>query len=179
MIKRLKRKLIYGDAWMKLFADEVEFPSGKKGTYASVERKNGAAVVVVNEKNEVLLAKVYRYPIDDYSWEIPGGGIDEGEDEAASVIRELEEETGVKLGGVELVGEWYLLNSMSTEKQTVFVARVKEFGELKINDEDEGITELKAVAFEEALAMIDRREINDAMSANALQVVWRRLQRAG
>src|SRR3546814_10350166 len=38
------------------------------------------------------------------AWQIPQGGLDEGEDAEAGALRELEEETGIKRGQVEIIG---------------------------------------------------------------------------
>jgi len=53
-----------------------------------IERHAARAVVLRGE--DILLLYTERY--HDYS--LPGGGIDEGEDEVAGLVRELQEETG-------------------------------------------------------------------------------------
>jgi ADP-ribose pyrophosphatase YjhB (NUDIX family) len=55
-----------------------------------IERHAARAIVIKGE--EILLLYTERY--HDYS--LPGGGIDEGEDEVAGLIRELKEETGAR-----------------------------------------------------------------------------------
>lgn len=53
--------------------------------------RHAARAIVTNGEN-ILLLYTQRY--DDYS--LPGGGIDDGEDEIAGLIRELREETGAQ-----------------------------------------------------------------------------------
>ncbi|MFT7127272.1 MAG: ADP-ribose pyrophosphatase YjhB (NUDIX family) [Pseudoalteromonas tetraodonis] len=55
-----------------------------------IERHAARAIVTKGER--ILLLYTQRY--HDYS--LPGGGIDEGEDEIAGLIRELKEETGAR-----------------------------------------------------------------------------------
>ena len=55
-----------------------------------IERQSARAIVIKGES--ILLLYTQRY--DDYS--LPGGGIDEGEDKVAGLIRELQEETGAQ-----------------------------------------------------------------------------------
>jgi ADP-ribose pyrophosphatase YjhB (NUDIX family) len=55
-----------------------------------IERHAARAIVIKGER--ILLLYTQRY--HDYS--LPGGGIDEGEDEIAGLIRELKEETGAQ-----------------------------------------------------------------------------------
>ncbi|MFA9466595.1 MAG: NUDIX hydrolase [Velocimicrobium sp.] len=49
------------------------------------------------QKDKVALVRQYRYPIDDYIYEFPAGLVEEGEDMIAAGIREMHEETGLKL----------------------------------------------------------------------------------
>ena len=61
----------------------------------------GIGVVVLNEKNKVFVAKRIDNPKN--FWQMPQGGVDEGEDFLTAAYRELEEETGIK--NVELIKE--------------------------------------------------------------------------
>ncbi|PMH42625.1 DNA mismatch repair protein MutT [Vibrio sp. 10N.286.49.B3] len=55
----------------------------------SIYQRNAARAIVLNGE-EILLLYTQRY--DDYT--IPGGGLNEGEDPIAGMLRELQEETG-------------------------------------------------------------------------------------
>lgn len=56
--------------------------------------KGGAAVIVVNDKGQLLMGRQVK---DDYRWSFPGGHLNDGESYKEAAIRELEEETGVKV----------------------------------------------------------------------------------
>lgn len=60
----------------------------------------GVCGVVVDEAGRVLVGRRG----DDGSWFFPGGGIDLGENAAAAVIREVEEETGIEVEIDRLLG---------------------------------------------------------------------------
>jgi 8-oxo-dGTP pyrophosphatase MutT (NUDIX family) len=177
-MKRLSRKKIYQDQWMNFFQDEVRFDNHTKGTYAWMRRKDGVVVVVVTSDRRILLNFEYRYVLDKYSWEVPGGGIDEGESPGEAVIRELREETGIRVNDSQLVelGEFFPLNSLNTEKVTTYMAIIKPMPVTSHDTEvSEMIGEQKFVTFSEALEMIDNGVITDAVTANALQMAIRRL----
>jgi 8-oxo-dGTP pyrophosphatase MutT (NUDIX family) len=58
-----------------------------------------AVVVVLNDYGEVLMMWRHRFIIDRWVWELPGGYIDdEQEDPAITAAREVEEETGWRPG---------------------------------------------------------------------------------
>ena len=54
----------------------------------------GVGIVVLNVKNKVFVAKRKDNPID--KWQMPQGGVDNGEDFLKAMKRELFEETGIK-----------------------------------------------------------------------------------
>jgi ADP-ribose pyrophosphatase len=178
MFKRVKRTEVYKDEWVAFYQDEIELPDGTKGTYALVNRKNGVGIVVVTTDNRILLNKEYRYVINDYSWEIPGGGIDEEETPEQAAVRELYEETGISVESLEKIGVFYPLNSFNTETVIIFSTRIEPSVPTTSKSElSEHVAEQRYVSFAEALAMIDNGEINDVLTANALQMVIRKLQK--
>ena len=63
--------------------------------------RTGVGIVVLNSKNKVFVAKRKDNPIN--KWQMPQGGVDEGEDYLAAAYRELEEETSII--NVDLVKE--------------------------------------------------------------------------
>ena len=63
--------------------------------------RNGVGIIVLNNENKILVAK--RIDNSKNFWQMPQGGVDEGEDFLSAAYRELEEETSIK--NVELVKE--------------------------------------------------------------------------
>ena len=63
--------------------------------------RNGVGIVVLNKENKVFVAKRIDNPKN--FWQMPQGGVDEGEKIFNAALRELEEETGMK--NVELIKE--------------------------------------------------------------------------
>ena len=63
--------------------------------------RTGVGIAVLNKKNQVFLAKRIDNPKN--FWQMPQGGVDQGEDFLTAAYRELEEETSIK--NVELIEE--------------------------------------------------------------------------
>lgn len=62
--------------------------------FANLPLRLGVGIVVLNKDNEVFVAKRIDNP-KNY-WQMPQGGVDEGENFYDAALRELEEETSIK-----------------------------------------------------------------------------------
>ena len=73
--------------------------------------RDGVGVIILNKKNEVFVGKRKDNPID--KWQMPQGGIDDGEDYISAMKRELLEETSIKSIEIlkEIIGIGHSLNN--------------------------------------------------------------------
>ena len=62
-----------------------------------------AGVMLINHANQVFVGQRLDSTLE--AWQMPQGGIDDGEDAEAAAIRELGEETGIAPDKVELVAQ--------------------------------------------------------------------------
>ena len=69
--------------------------------YKNLPLRSGVGIVVLNKENKVFVAKRIDNPKN--FWQMPQGGVDDGEDYLSAAFRELEEETSVK--NVKLIKE--------------------------------------------------------------------------
>tara|TARA_B110001450_G_C17453312_1_gene412981 strand:+ start:218 stop:694 length:477 start_codon:yes stop_codon:yes gene_type:complete len=69
--------------------------------YKTLPIRSGVGIVVLNKNNKVFVAKRIDNPKN--FWQMPQGGVDEGEELLAAAYRELEEETSIKK--VQLIKE--------------------------------------------------------------------------
>ena len=72
-----------------------------KKDLSNLPLRSGVGIVVLNKENKVFVAKRIDNPKN--FWQMPQGGVDEGEDFLKAAYRELEEETSIK--NVELIKE--------------------------------------------------------------------------
>ena len=80
-----------------------------KKKFKDLPLRNGVGIIILNKQNKVFVAKRIDNPND--FWQMPQGGIDDGEDPLSAAYRELMEETGIKK--VKLIQE--INGSMSYE----------------------------------------------------------------
>jgi ADP-ribose pyrophosphatase len=160
--KRVSSEQIFRGKILNLFYDKVELPNGIIGTREKVSHPGAVAVVPVNAKDEVILVKQYRYPIEKILIEIPAGKLDSGEPVLKCAERELHEEAGVVNGTLSHLATIYTSPGFCDEKMDIFIATEFEEKENK-PDHDEFLHIFKA-KISECLKMIDNGEITDAKS---------------
>ena len=168
--KRLSRRVTYQNPWIRVDEDQVLRPDGRPGIYGVVHFMNRAiGVVALDDRDRVLLVGQYRYPLDEYSWEIPEGGGSLEEDPLAAAQRELLEETGFTAACWQPILRSHLSNSVTDEEALAYLACELTPGKA----EPEGTEQLqvKWLPFAEALRMVAAGEITDALSVLALQRV--------
>ena len=69
--------------------------------FKNLPLRSGVGIIVLNKNNKVFVAKRIDNP--NNFWQMPQGGVDEGEDYLSAAYRELEEETSIK--NVKLISE--------------------------------------------------------------------------
>jgi len=167
---RNSRRVAYENPWITVWHDDVARPDGSPGIYGVVHFANLAAgVVVLDEQDRTVLVGQHRYTLDSWSWEIPEGGVPDGESPLDGVQRELREETGLEAGTWREIAHVDLSNSVSDEQAVLFLATDLTHG--RAAPEPSEALEVRWVPFDEALAMTLDGRITDAMSVVAIQRV--------
>ncbi len=91
--------------WMSILAREVEFARGAEPqVYHAVDQADYVSIVAVTPDGRFPLVRQYRPALEDYTWELPCGTVDPGEDAAETCRRELLEETGFATQAIRRLG---------------------------------------------------------------------------
>lgn len=80
---------------VRIDVDEVQLPTGERTTFEVDRSVPFTVATLVQDGSDLLLARQYRYPIDRWILDLPGGGGAFGEVPEQAARRELEEELGV------------------------------------------------------------------------------------
>jgi len=138
--KILKSELLYEGKWLTLKRDYICKPDGSKATHEILLRNNGV-IIIVRYKENFLLTRMYRYPVDANSWEFPMGFIDvqNSEEPKDAAKREVEEETGFRTSLLEPLGEIWAWSGLMNQKIYVFEAKVAGKGIQKLDDTEQDL----------------------------------------
>ena len=159
--------VVYENPWIKVSHEEVITPKGTDGIYGIVHFKNTAiGIVPLDDDGNIWLVKQSRYALNQYTWEIPEGGCPQGEEPLAAAKRELEEEVGLQAHDWQQLMTMHLSDSVSDEFCVIFIAK-NLFAGTQALEASEDI-EVKKLPLTEAIDMVKRGEITDAISVAAL-----------
>ena len=165
---RHARRTAYENAWITVWHDDVTRPDGAPGIYGVIHFANLAAgVLAIDDDDRVLLVGQHRYSLDAYSWEIPEGGVPDGESAVDGARRELLEETGVEATEWRELARLHLSNSVSDELAVLFVATGLSHGDATPDGTEQ--LAIRWLPFAEVLAMTLDGRITDAMTVVAVE----------
>lgn len=108
------------------------------------DKADAVMIVPITQENELVILKQFRPAINDYIYEFPAGLIDDGEEIEEAAIRELYEETNLRIVSSEIILKpSYTSVGMSDESVAVVKAIVE--GDLSSDniEEDEEIEIIK------------------------------------
>ncbi len=169
----LSSREVYDNQWIQIEEHQVINPAGGKGIYGKIHFKNKAiGIIALDETNNTWLVGQWRYPLNEWSWEIPEGGGPLHIDVLESAKRELKEETGIVANRWTMIQRVYLSNSVSDEECFLFLAEDLTHGESELEDTEADMKVWK-LPFDDALTMVLDGKITDSLSVMAILKVAR------
>lgn len=164
----LSSETVYENPWIHVVEHQVINPMGGAGIYGVVNFKNIAVgIVPLDEDYNTWLVGQYRYPLKEYSWEIPEGGCANANESTLDCAkRELQEETGLVATQWREILKMHTSNSVTNEVGYAFVAQGLTMGASAPEDTED--LQVKKVSLDEAIEMCMRNEITDSLSVISL-----------
>ncbi len=93
--------------WAEIVARDVEFaPGAPPQTYHAVVQADYIGILALTPDRRIPIVRQYRPAIERFTWELPAGMVDDGEDPADAAARELMEETGFPARTVHALGSF-------------------------------------------------------------------------
>lgn len=151
---------VYSGRIFDVKVHRVTLENGAETGRDVIYHHGGVCIVALDEQDNILLVKQFRFPTGRELLELPAGKLEKGENPMQAALRELEEETGYITDVLSPLTEMYPTPAYCTEKIHIFTS-----GELRMTqqclDEDEFLSVVR-VPFNEAVMMVLSGEIIDA-----------------
>jgi len=169
--KTLESRIVYDNPWITVKEDKVINPGGGNNDYGHIHfKKTAIAIIPLDDDGNTWIVGQDRYTLGEYSWEVPMGASEAGEDPLDTAHRELKEETGLSASEMKPLMKLHTSNSLTDEVGFVFVARCLSEGATQFDEME--VLDIRKLPLEEVIAMIGRGEITDAISVAAVLRVW-------
>jgi 8-oxo-dGTP pyrophosphatase MutT (NUDIX family) len=166
---------VYENAWFRVREDRVTRPDGSPGIYGVVTAARWAlGILPLWPDGTLTLVGQYRYPIGEYSWEIPEGGGRLDLEPLVGAKAELLEETGIEADSWLYLGRCHTSNCFVDEVGHIFLAEQLRQGTPRPEPDEELAT--RRVPLEEALEMAADGRITDGISIAGLFRLARHLK---
>ena len=157
--------LLQGRAF-KIRRDTLKTPDGRETKLEIVDHGGSVVIIPIDAQNNLLFVRQYRHATQGDLLELPAGTRDEEEPFEKCAAREIREETGLRAGKLQKVGEFYLAPGYSTEFMAVFIATELKEDPLKADDDE--FLQVEKIPVKKALEMAERGKVPDAKSLAAL-----------
>ena len=154
---------LFANQFLRLYSVRTEFHDFRK-EYFVVDKGTRVGVLFVRNEH-VLLVRQYRFLINDYSWELPGGGVDKGESLEGAARRECLEEAGIVCGDLRTFYNYLLGTDVTNSPVFLFECLVFEDAGIQPNQETNAV---KWAPIEQCMDDVLSGQLRDSMTILAL-----------
>ena len=152
---------------------------GTERDFVVVQAPDWVNVVALTPDDHIVLVRQFRFGVDEFSLEIPGGVMEPGEDPVAAGLRELREETGFTGAPAKLLGYVHPNPAIQSNRcHFVFVEQALKSHALEWDADEEIHITMQPAG--EVLALAHAGGITHGLVLNALMLFephWRALRR--
>jgi ADP-ribose pyrophosphatase len=175
-VRVISSSVAYKGPAFTVLTEHVQEP-GNIRTRRDIIRHSASIVVLAIDGPSsdplILLERQYRHSAGQRLWELPAGGIDEGERELAAAKRELLEETGYTASRWKRILHFYVSPGFLDETMTIYLAQGLKAG-IAQPEEDEKIA-VRFFPLSAVVQMVEKGLIRDAKTmAGALWLAQQR-----
>ena len=152
--KIVGRRVTRVSPWVEIIERAVEFaPGAAPELYHAVGQQDYIAIVALTAEGRIPIVRQYRPALERFTWELPAGLVDKGEQPEACCRRELKEETGLSARAVHALGAFAPCTARLSNRIHSFFVEAGEQGEAS----EKGV-ELRLVSPAELAGLIRQGE---------------------
>ncbi len=151
---------------------------GTERDFVVIDAPDWVNVVALTPDQRIVLVRQFRYGIDAFSLEIPGGVMEQGEEPLIAGVRELQEETGYTGAPARVLGSVHPNPAMQSNRcHFVFVEQARPTTPLAWDEDEE--MDVTAMPADEVFALARNGGITHGLVLNALllfEPLWREMK---
>jgi 8-oxo-dGTP pyrophosphatase MutT (NUDIX family) len=154
--------------WYEQIKKTVSIPGDPEHQiFFAIKPSDYVTILARTRSREIVIVRQFRPVIEDYTYELPSGHLEEGETPEQAVIRELKEETNCVAENVFFLGKIYPDTGRLENNQWAFYANDVEVNQFPDQAENEGI-EVSLVSPKELFKMMNDGIVNHALDLSVI-----------
>ena len=172
--KTLSKNLVYDGRIFKVYCDDIidvyENPSKRE----IIEHNGGVTIAALDDEENILMVRQYRYAIGKNILELPAGKLETGENPLECAKRELIEETGYEAEHFEFLGDLWPSPGYTAEKLYIYFAKSLKFKGQNFDPSE--YVELEKIPLKKAYKMVLDNEIEDAKTQIGILKIYNKIK---
>ena len=165
---RLKKSdIVFKGHVFDIKVDKIIYDSGNEDIREVILHNGGAVVLPVTNDGKIVLVNQYRYPFDEFMYELPAGKLEQNEDPKECATRELTEETGYTSDKISFLGKIYTSPGFCNEILYIYLAENLVPGDHDREEGEDGM-EVYELTMAEIDTMLAEGKIVDAKTISGL-----------
>jgi ADP-ribose pyrophosphatase len=164
---------MYSGRVIDVNVERVRLPNGETADLEVIHHPGGAAIVAIDDQQQVCLLRQFRHAAGGWIWELPAGKLEPGEPPADTARRELVEEAGRTAAKWQDLG--VILSSPGVFTERIYLYLAHELAACETAQETHEVIEVHWIRLHEAVAMAHDGRISDGKSVVGLlrgNAVW-------
>jgi ADP-ribose pyrophosphatase len=157
---------VYSGRVIDVNVERIRLPNGATADLEIIHHPGGAAIVAVDDREQVCLLRQFRHAAGGWIWELPAGRLEPGEPPLETARRELVEEAGRTAQHWQDLGVILSSPGVFTERIHLYLARGLTPCPQALERHE--VIEVHWMALREAVAMAHDGRISDAKSVIGL-----------
>ena len=164
--KTISSQSVFDGTVLHITLDEIELPDGKKSKRVVVNHQGGVAVAALDDDNNLLFVRQFRYPYKEVVLELPAGKLEKGSTPLENGKRELLEETGAEGYSYISLGQVYPSPGYTSEIIHLYACKVKSEGDSRPDDGE--FLNVEKIPLNKAVEMVLNNQIPDSKTQIAV-----------